>query len=404
LNRLPALLGTRVGEGLDGQPVISVTAPIEPVGWHVVAEAPLKEALGPLYNSGIRTAVLLALGLALAALAAAILARRMVVPIRLMQAGAARFGAGDLDQRMEIHTGDELEGLADEFNRMAGDLQRSYSNLEAKVEERTAELTEALDVIASSISYASRIQRAILPESGLFDTILSDYFILWEPRDVVSGDMYWLTRWGEGVLLILGDCTGHGVPGAFVTLIASAALDQAQLDVEPGAVGKLIERTNQLIKNTLKQSERHGESDDGCDLGVCYISAKGTRVTFAGAGISLLSAPPGEDLVETKGDKRGIGYRRVAFDQTYSETVLPVVPGTRFYMSSDGLIDQIGGERRRAFGDARLRSLLDQYRDQPMANQKSLLVAALAEYQGREIRRDDVSLLGFRLHGPGLAG
>lgn len=386
-------------KGINGQSVLSVHAAINPVGWLIFVEVPLKEALGPLYSSGVRTGVLLAFGLALAALAALLLARRMVVPIRVMQNGAARFGAGELDQRIEIHTGDELEGLADEFNRMAGDLQKSYSNLEMKVEERTAELTEALDVIAASISYASRIQRAMLPEPQLFKTILPDYFILWEPRDVVSGDVYWLMRWGEGVLIALGDCTGHGVPGAFVTLIASAALERAQLDVDPGAVGKLISRMNQLIKSTLKQAERRGESDDGMDLALCYVSADHTRLTFAGAGISLFSAAPGEDLVETKGDKRGVGYRRIPFGQTYAETDLPVVPGTRFYMTSDGLIDQIGGERHRAFGLARLLSLLDRHQDQPMVDQKNLLVAALSDYQGREIRRDDVLVLGFRLNG-----
>jgi serine phosphatase RsbU (regulator of sigma subunit) len=160
---------------------------------------------------------------------------------------------------------------------------------------------------------------------------------------------------------------------------------------------------NQLINSTLKQAERGGESDDGMDLGICYISADHTRLTFAGAGISLFSAAPGEDLAEIKGGKRGIGYRRVRFDQTYSETDLPVVPGMRFYMASDGVIDQIGGERHRAFGLVRLLTLLDRHQDQPMADQKNLLVTALSEYQGQEIRRDDVLVLGFRLHGSSAA-
>ena len=134
-----------IGKGIDGQSVLSVHAAIDPPGWLVFVEVPLQEALAPLYGSGLRTAALLAFGLGLAALAALVLARRMVVPIRLMQAGAARLGAGELNRRIEIHTGDELEGLAEEFNRMAGDLQKFYADLEKKVEERTAELKEALD-------------------------------------------------------------------------------------------------------------------------------------------------------------------------------------------------------------------------------------------------------------------
>jgi hypothetical protein len=160
---------------------------------------------------------------------------------------------------------------------------------------------------------------------------------------------------------------------------------------------------NQLIKSTLKQVERGGESDDGVDLGICYIPFDHTRLTFAGARISLLSAPPETSLVEIKGGKRGIGYRRVPFDQTYSETDIQVLPGMRFYMASDGLIDQIGGERHRAFGLSRLLSLLDRYQQLPMASQKSMLITAFSEYQGLEIRRDDVLVLGFRLSGSSAA-
>jgi serine phosphatase RsbU (regulator of sigma subunit) len=169
------------------------------------------------------------------------------------------------------------------------------------------------------------------------------------------------------------------------------------LDVEPGAVGRLILRMNQLIQIALKQTARGGESDDGIELGACYLSADHTRLTFAGARISLFTAPPGAALMEIKGDKRGIGYCRTPFDQSYRETDLPMAQGTRVYMTSDGLIDQIGGERRRAFGQARFLALLNRHQDRPMADQKNLLVNALADYQGPEIRRDDVLVLGFRL-------
>jgi HAMP domain-containing protein len=209
--------------------------------------------------------------------------------------------------------------------------------LEQLVGERTKELREtvgtlkeASEVIASSIQYASRIQRSILPESTLVESTLSDYLILWEPRDVVSGDVYWLARWGDGLLIALGDCTGHGVPGAFVTLIANSALERALLDVDPGAVGVLISRMNQLIKSSLKQIERGGESDDGMDLGICYIPADHTRLSFAGAGFSLFSAAPGEDLIETKGNARhrlsaspvrpDLFRNRLAWYRAYSST------------------------------------------------------------------------------------
>ena len=140
-----AFPGAMVAKGINGNSVLTAHAAIAPLGWTVFVELPLNEALAPLYGSALRTAALLVLALLLATLAALLLARRMTVPIRQLQAGAARIGAGELDRRIDIHTGDELEGLAGEFNRMAADLQKSYADLEKKVEDRTAELTEALD-------------------------------------------------------------------------------------------------------------------------------------------------------------------------------------------------------------------------------------------------------------------
>jgi signal transduction histidine kinase len=134
-----------IAKSIYGRSVLTAHAAIVQLGWIVFVEVPLREALAPLYGTVLRTAALLALALGLATLAALVLARHMVVPIRLLQAGAARIGAGELARRIEIHTGDELESLAGEFNRMAGDLQKSYAELEEKVEERTAELKEALD-------------------------------------------------------------------------------------------------------------------------------------------------------------------------------------------------------------------------------------------------------------------
>ena len=134
-----------VAKGINGNSVLTAHAAIAPLGWTVFVELPLNEALAPLYGSMLRTAALLALALVLATLAALLLARRMTVPIRELQAGAARIGAGELDRHIDIHTGDELEDLAGDFNRMATDLQKSYADLEKKVEDRTAELKEALD-------------------------------------------------------------------------------------------------------------------------------------------------------------------------------------------------------------------------------------------------------------------
>jgi len=134
-----------IARDLDGHEVLTAFAPIVPLDWLVFVEEPLREAFAPLYASVYRTGVLMALGVGLSVLASLVLARRMVTPIRALQAGAARIGTGALDQRIQVRTGDELEALADQFNRMTAQLQESYANLEQKVEDRTRELTEALE-------------------------------------------------------------------------------------------------------------------------------------------------------------------------------------------------------------------------------------------------------------------
>ncbi len=275
-------------------------------------------------------------------------------------------------------------------------LRRHEADLEQKVKERTHELNDALDVINGSIKYASRIQRAMLPETDWLDVSFNDYFVHWEPRDVVGGDIYWCRIWGSGTLIILGDCTGHGVPGAFMTLIAAGALDRAQLDTEPGDIAGLIKSMNLLVKLTLMQHGSEGESDDGMEMGVCYIPDSREKMLFAGARFELFEVFEGQVTI-TKGTKKGIGYRSIPFEQTYDTHEINLKEGQSFYMTSDGLIDQVGGERRRMFGKKRFSKLLLSLQGTPMKQQKEKIIESFAEFQGEERRRDDLSLIGFRV-------
>ncbi len=264
--------------------------------------------------------------------------------------------------------------------------------------EGERKLTEAYEIITDSIQYASRIQRSILPPVETLSSTVAEHFVMWEPRDTVGGDMYWCRNWGNGVLILLGDCTGHGVPGAFMTLIANGALDLAYLEVPPGDVATLMQRMHQLIQLALGQDRSEGDSDDGLEAGACFVQPGRPALTFVGARFSLFVSESAE-VREIKGDKSGLGYRGIPRNVAFTNHSVDFLAEAIYYMTSDGLIDQIGGARKRSFGKRRFKDLLASIREMPMAEQKGTIQQALSDWQGDQRRRDDVSVLGFKGEG-----
>ncbi len=264
-------------------------------------------------------------------------------------------------------------------------------------ERKNAEkkLADAYDVISSSIAYASRIQRSVLPADQILQDAFLDHFVIWDPRDVVGGDIYWCYKWGGGTLLILGDCTGHGVPGAFMTLISTGALDRALVETPPGNVAGLVQRMHQLIQRTLGQDGGNTEADDGLELGVCYINEENSKLTFAGARFDLFELK-GSEINRHRGDKKGIGYCEVSPDQTFREIQIDLTPSTVIYLTTDGAIDQISEASLRGFGKRRFSDLLSRIYEMPMDDQKELLIRELTQHQGSAPRLDDIAIIGFK--------
>ena len=248
----------------------------------------------------------------------------------------------------------------------------------------------------SSVHYASRIQEAMLPSRKALGAVLPEHFLIWEPRDIVGGDFFWCHETDRGAYVIVGDCTGHGVPGAFMTLIACGLIDRHLRTNDLMTPGALLSAMHKDLQELLGQNEKNSETDDGLEAGVCFIDRASGQMTFAGSRFSLFAITH-DGIDEIKGDKAGIGYHRYSADTQFTETKVHVNATDRFILATDGLFDQVGGAKRRGFGKLRLREFINTHRTTHVTKQGDALRATLAGYQGDEYRRDDLTVLGFKV-------
>lgn len=265
-------------------------------------------------------------------------------------------------------------------------------------------------MVMESIDYASVIQRSFLrPSREALRSLLPDHLLLWEPRDLVGGDYFYCRRFEDGFFLTLFDCTGHGVPGAFMTLIMASFIDSALNDDNRDDPARVMAEVNQRVKSALGQidhshrdsrADDEGEhaSDDGMDAAFCWVAPAERRVVYAGAHAPLILLRPGAEIELFEGDRAGVGYAATPMDRAWQNHEFPLPPGTAVFLATDGLVDQPGGPKRIAFGKKRLCALLAEHRDTAtLAPLRGLILKTLEDYQGAEARRDDVSLIGFRL-------
>lgn len=364
-------------------------------------------------NALVPVAGLLLLSLLGAMAALGLTLNRMVLrPLRRLTQLASAMARGDYGARMDAGRSDEIGVLADGFNRMAATVQDHTSTLESRVRERTEALAATNRAIMDSINYAQLIQSAILPSSDALSAGLTEHFVLWRPRDVVSGDFYVCREVADGFVVAVADCTGHGVPGAFMTMTASAMLNNA-LDLmgaaDPAAVLSAVDRKVRAALHQEGEARVGTECfDNGLDLGLCHIRPADGKLVFAGARIPLMVVTDG-GVTELRGDRRSLGYRPIGtgrqghvgvgdgIESPFTNHSIALRPGQTFVMGTDGLVDQNGGDHGRSFGRIRLRELLSQNGDGPLARLKADLENSLDRYQGGREQRDDITLFGFRV-------
>ncbi|KFE52924.1 SpoIIE family protein phosphatase [Pseudomonas syringae] len=253
-----------------------------------------------------------------------------------------------------------------------------------------------------SIEYASVIQRAMLRASReTLTATLPDAVLLWEPRDVVGGDFYHFATHEDGWFGAVADCTGHGVPGAFMTLIASSSLTQALAQIGPRDPAALLSAVNRSVKSLLGQVkgvDETPESDDGLDAAFFWYDIARAELVYAGARVALhVLQPDDQQFASLSGQRMGVGYVDSDEDYEWTQSTLVLQSGSLLFITTDGLTDQIGGPRNIAFGKRRACELILEHRHQPVGQICEALQGSLADWQGQQPRRDDLTFFCARL-------
>lgn len=306
---------------------------------------------------------------------------------------------GDFANALKFEPFTEVGQIATEYNKVIGKVVDEM-DLREGVAKRLAEEREALDTsrakILSSIEYAGRIQQAILPRRELLDQNLPPHYIFYRPRDIVSGDFYWCAKVGGSVFFAVVDCTGHGVPGAFMSMIGYVTLQQIVVEGGETSPSQILKRMHARVRTALGQDLPGAENRDGMDVALIRIDPD--RIIYAGAGRPLFWTSEKHQSVECgdiRGDRHSVGGgRHESKDLDFTEHILPRVVGLRVFLFSDGLVDQ-PNSLREPFDKSRLRTHLKNFSRRTIHDLGQGLENLFDEFRGGSAVRDDVTFVAL---------
>lgn len=389
---------------LQGRDLFVAVTFMHEIGWYTIALVDVSHAMRP----GAFFPIILASVLSLLAVIVVIgyLMNRLVLqPLQLLTRASEEVARGNYAVSLPIQRRDEIGALTESFNTMAATVHDHTAHLEERVQQRTAELTNAnqqLEAsqarIMESLLYARVIQASILPDPRRLDRLFSGWFALYRPCDIVGGDLYWVRESAEGCLLVaVLDCTGHGVPGAFMTMTVNAVLNHIVDTHCADDPCRILQEMNRLLQETLRLRQ-DGDSlvDAGLDIALCCIDPAQRTLSFAGAGISLLLSE-GDQVREIKGDRQRVGYSGSDPGFEYQVHRLKLTGETVCYLTTDGFLDEGGGPKGYGFGTARFQEMVRKYADLPLPDQQESFEQQLDNWRGLRKQRDDITVLGFCL-------
>ncbi|HEY5575436.1 MAG TPA: SpoIIE family protein phosphatase [Clostridiaceae bacterium] len=255
--------------------------------------------------------------------------------------------------------------------------------------------TDRLDDHLASLRYAEIIQRALMPDPELLKSVFSDHFVLFLPRDIVSGDFYYVLRNSSFLCVAAGDCTGHGVPGALLSILGISFLnDILQLRSDMKA-NRVLNMMREKIMKALHQTGDKAETKDSIDIGLVIIDCSTGAIQFSGANRPLIRVRNGE-IAEFKPDKMTIGLDPLK-EHPFTNQQIDSLPGDTFYLFSDGYSDQFGELTDKTFKHKHLKAVISSVAGLPLINQKEILESTFHEWKGNTQQIDDILVLGFQL-------
>jgi len=263
-------------------------------------------------------------------------------------------------------------------------------------EKQRDQITLQKQKITDSIEYASRIQSAVLPPEQLIKSVLPNYFIMYRPRDIVSGDFYFVRKSGNKAIVAAVDSTGHGVPGAFMSMLGSSLLAEIVSNNQFENAAGILEKLRENLKNALHQTGSNDDkTSDGMDCALCVIDYEKNMLDYAGANNPLIIIR-NDEIIEYEADRMPIGVHLIK-EEPYTNHKIDLQTNDMLYMYSDGYYDQFGGEKGRKLFTRNFKGYLMDIHKLPVDEQKTKLEKMFDEWKGSQRQIDDVIVVGLRI-------
>lgn len=263
----------------------------------------------------------------------------------------------------------------------------NYQN--AVIKEKNKDITD-------SIQYAKRLQEAVFPEADTLNNYFAESFVLFRPKDIVSGDFYWFDQINNKTLLVIGDCTGHGVPGAFMSILGHNLLNQIILEENVTSPGEILTLLDKRVTNALNKRGSKQEYNDGMDIAICVLDKSTNKLFFSGANRPLV-VKRDKELIELKPNKFAVGGLNDGRTKVFGNQMMEVKENDVLYLFSDGYYDQFGGPRGKKFKYKQLVDHLSDIASKPLKEQESILAYTLENWRGSLEQIDDICVIGVKI-------